>query len=113
MNHKKLNFTMMNPYKKFHVCFVLLFLMWGFLWNASVKAQVPARFNHQAVVRDGSGQLLPNHSLSLRISIEQGTGAGAVVRYRETHGVTTNANGLYTLEVGGGAVVLGSMDILS
>ncbi|MFM7585914.1 MAG: hypothetical protein ACKO6M_02710, partial [Bacteroidota bacterium] len=73
-------------------------------------AQVPMRFNHQAVVRDGSGQLLPNHLLSLRISIEQGTGSGAVLRYRETHSVTTNANGLYTVEVGGGTVVFGHMD---
>ena len=73
-------------------------------------AQVPTRFNHQAVVRDGGGLLLPNHNLSLRISLEQGTGSGAVLRYRETHSVTTNGNGLYSVEVGGGTLDFGHMD---
>jgi hypothetical protein len=73
-------------------------------------AQVPTRFNHQAVVRDTLGQLMANRTLSLRISLEQSAGGASVVRYRELHQVTTNANGLFTLEVGGGTVEQGQMD---
>jgi uncharacterized protein (TIGR02145 family) len=73
-------------------------------------AQVPTRFNHQAVVRDTLGQLMANRTLSLRISLEQSAGGASVVRYREVHQVTTNANGLFTLEVGGGTVEQGQMD---
>jgi hypothetical protein len=72
--------------------------------------QVPTRFNQQAVVRDTTGQVVANRSLRLRVSLEQTAGGASVVRYREVHQVTTNANGLYTVEVGGGSVELGQMD---
>jgi len=75
-----------------------------------VMGQVPTRFNQQAVVRDTTGQVVANRPLRLRISLEQTVGGASVVRYREVHQVTTNANGLYTVEVGGGAVELGQMD---
>jgi hypothetical protein len=75
-----------------------------------VMGQVPTRFNQQAVVRDTTGQVVANRSLRLRVSLEQMVGGAAVMRYREMHQVTTNANGLYTVEVGGGAVELGQMD---
>jgi len=88
----------------------LLVFWWGILSISVAQAQMPTRFNYQAVVRDTLGNIMSNHSLRLRISIEQGTVAGSVVRYTETHLATTNANGLYTIEVGGGMVVMGSMD---
>jgi hypothetical protein len=75
-----------------------------------LSGQVPTRFNQQAVVRDTTGQVVANRSLSLRVSLEQTAGGASVVRYREVHQVTTNANGLYTVEVGGGSVELGRMD---
>jgi hypothetical protein len=75
-----------------------------------VMGQVPTRFNQQAVVRDTTGQVVANRPLRLRISLEQTAGGASVVRYREVHQVTTNANGLYSVEVGGGAVELGQMD---
>ena len=61
-------------------------------------------------MRDVGGQLLPNRNLRLRISIEQGSGSSIVVRYTEVHLATTNAYGLYTVEVGAGSVIQGSMD---
>ena len=75
-----------------------------------VMGQVPTRFNQQAVVRDTTGQVVANRSLRLRVSLEQMVGGAAVMRYREMHQVTTNSNGLYTVEVGGGAVELGQID---
>ena len=89
--------------------FAILYLMFLFGTFKS-HAQVPTRFNQQAVVRDTTGQVVANRSLRLRVSLEQMVGGAAVMRYREVHQVTTNANGLYTVEVGGGAVELGQMD---
>jgi len=90
------------------LCILVLCCSWVLPWLAN--AQMPLRFNHQAVVRDLSGQLVAGQAIRLRISLVQGVGIAASDRYVETHLVTTNANGLFTLEVGGGTVVSGRMD---
>ena len=69
--------------------------------------QTPQKMSYQAVIRNAGGALLPNQNVGIRIQILQGSEYGAAV-YVETHTRTTNANGLATLEIGGGTVVLGS-----
>ena len=64
---------------------------------------------YQAVVRNSANTLIANQNVSARISIVQGNATGTVI-YTETHQVTTNANGLMTVEIGGGAVVTGAFD---
>jgi hypothetical protein len=96
------------PQLKFIAGLVMCLVM--LLSGMDLSGQVPTRFNQQAVVRDTTGQVVANRSLRLRVSLEQSAGGASVVRYREVHQVTTNANGLYTVEVGGGAVELGQMD---
>lgn len=71
-------------------------------------AQAPLQFNYQGVARGANGQALANQSLGLRISILDGSASGTV-QYSETHNISTNAYGLYTLAVGEGTVVSGSM----
>jgi len=73
----------------------------------SVVAQAPQRLSYQAVIRNSSGDLVTNHSIGMRISILQGTASGTSV-YVETHTTTTNANGLATIEIGGGSIVSGT-----
>ncbi len=68
---------------------------------ANVFAQAPEKFNYQAVVRNASNQLMSNASVGVRVSILQGSSSGSAV-YVETQTVTTNANGLMTVEIGGG-----------
>lgn len=70
-------------------------------------AQSPNKFSYQAVVRNGIGQLITNTGVGVRLSIVQGSANGTVV-YAETHTPTTNTNGLFTLEVGGGTPVSGT-----
>ena len=67
----------------------------------SAMAQAPERFSYQAVVRNASNQLVTNANVGVRVSILQGSATGNAV-YAETHTVNTNANGLLTLEIGGG-----------
>jgi hypothetical protein len=69
-------------------------------------AQAPNRISYQAEVRNGSNNLVVNQLVGIRISILQGSIAGASV-YTETHAPTTNANGLVSLQIGGGTVVSG------
>ncbi len=70
-------------------------------------AQSPQRISYQAVVRNNSGVLMANQSAGMKISILQGSAAGTPV-YVETHTTTTNANGLATIEIGGGTIVSGT-----
>jgi microcystin-dependent protein len=64
-----------------------------------VIAQIPNKFNYQAVARNSSGQTLSNASLNVRISILDGSTTAASV-YSETRNVTTNQLGLFTIAIG-------------
>ena len=75
--------------------------------NFTLYSQAPQRLSYQAVVRNSSGGLVTSHSVGIKISILQGSASGTAV-YVETHTTTTNANGLATIEIGGGTVVSGT-----
>ena len=64
-------------------------------------AQVPQTMSYQGVVRDADNALVVSKAVSIELSILQGSDEGDVV-YAEKHDVTTNANGLVSLELGGG-----------
>jgi hypothetical protein len=68
----------------------------------SVFAQAPQKMSYQAVIRDASNNLVTSHAVGMRIRILQGSASGTVV-YTETQTPTTNANGLVSIEIGGGA----------
>ncbi len=74
---------------------------------ATAFAQVPASFNYQAVVRNSSGEILTNKTVSFRISLLQGSKTGAVV-YSETHKLSTNDFGLVNLKIGTGTKLSGN-----
>ena len=74
---------------------------------ASLMAQAPEKFSYQAVVRNASNALVTNAPVGVRVSILQGSASGNAV-YVETHTVTTNANGLLTIEIGGGTIQQGA-----
>jgi len=63
--------------------------------------------SYQAVIRGSTNALLTNTAVGMRVSILQGSPAGTAV-YVERHTPTTNANGLVTIEIGGGTVVSGT-----
>nr|MBM3931997.1 Vir protein [Sphingomonadales bacterium] len=86
---------------------ILVMQMLMMLMVASqVFAQVPERFTHQAVMRGASGQLLSNQSIGVQVSVLSGSASGSVV-YMERHTATTNANGLMSIEIGGGVAQSG------
>ena len=64
-------------------------------------AQSPQKMSYQAVIRDAGNNLDTNHAVGMKISILQGSVSGTAV-YTETQTTTTNANGLISIEIGGG-----------
>jgi hypothetical protein len=74
----------------------------------AVFAQAPQKFNYQGIARDAKGAPLANQKMALKIAILPAQDA-TVPQYIETHLVTTNASGLYTLQVGGGDPLVGAI----
>ncbi|MEO7175440.1 MAG: hypothetical protein ABIV51_06250, partial [Saprospiraceae bacterium] len=92
------------------------FILLGFLlllFSKPVTAQAPNQFNFQGVLRNTSNQLLSNVSVGMRVTILLGSSSGTVV-YQETYSPNpkTNDNGLITLEVGTGVVLLGNFSAI-
>jgi uncharacterized protein (TIGR02145 family) len=81
------------------------------LFSSMTFAQAPNKMSYQAVIRNSSNALVSNQPVGMRISILQGTANGTAV-YVETQTPTTNANGLASLEVGGGTVVSGNFSTI-
>ncbi|MFN8278418.1 MAG: hypothetical protein U0T84_13120 [Chitinophagales bacterium] len=77
------------------------------LLPACLSAQVPQGLNYQSVARNGSGLLLINQPVSLRVTIHDSVAAGPAL-YTETHTVQTNAFGTFGVVIGGGIVTHGT-----
>jgi hypothetical protein len=60
-------------------------------------AQAPKQIPYQGVARNAGGSPLVNQVVSLRLSIEEGPG---VVLFQEEHQPTTNAFGLFNVQIG-------------
>ena len=63
-------------------------------------------------MRNSDNSLVVNQNVSARISILQGSISGTIV-YVERHTAVTNANGLVTLEIGGGIVESGNFSTIN
>ena len=83
-------------------------LLAALLLSASILAQVPQKMSYQAVVRDAANTLVINQKVGIQISLLQGSVSGDPV-YVETQAPTTNDNGLFSIEIGSGTLVSGSM----
>ena len=71
-------------------------------------SQAPNLMSYQAVIWDASGNLVSEKTVSIKISILQGSVSGTSV-YSETHKVQTNINGLVSLMIGGGTNATGKI----
>lgn len=71
---------------------------------AFTNAQTPEAFNYQAVARSSAGTIINNQNISIQISVLNN---GSAV-YTETHAITTNQYGLFTLGIGQGNATLGN-----
>jgi len=72
------------------------------LMSVILLAQTPGGINYQAVARDGAGILIKNKAISVKAVILSGS-SGSNVEYTETHTVSTNDYGLFTVIIGEGS----------
>lgn len=84
-----------------------IFLILAVVLSTNLSAQAPQKMSYQAVIRNASNNLITNTIIGMRLSILQGSEFGAAI-YVETQMPTTNTNGLASLEIGNGTVVLGT-----
>jgi hypothetical protein len=78
------------------------------LISINLFAQAPQKMSYQAVIRNASNNLVVSSQVKMKISILQGGVNGTAV-YSELHNPTTNANGLATIEIGGGSSPVGTI----
>ena len=75
---------------------------------SNLISQAPNMMSYQAVIWDGSGNLVAEKMVSIKISILQGSVTGTSV-FSETHRIQTNVNGLVSLMIGGGTNATGKI----
>ena len=73
--------------------------------------EVTSRINYQFSVWDKTGAVVKNQPIGVEISILKGSEKGTIL-YTETHIPTTNANGLATIEIGGGTNTFGNYNTI-
>ncbi|PQJ76298.1 DUF1566 domain-containing protein [Polaribacter glomeratus] len=88
-----------------------IFLISMLAISAICFSQTPEKMSYQAIVRNADGNLVSNQSVGIQISILKGTLSGAAI-YVESHSVTTNVNGLVTIEIGFGGKVTGDFSTI-
>ena len=88
---------------KKHFLISILFLFLG----PALYSQAPQSIPYQAVVRNTDGSTMANAAVTITFKIHDNSATGTVV-YEETHATTTNAQGLVSLNVGGGTAMTGT-----
>lgn len=85
----------------------LIVTFYFLLYTIIVFGEAPIKFSYQAVIRNESGQLVTNASLSFRVSLLKNLNGDAI--YTEIHNVNSNSNGLVTLLIGDGSNKTGDL----
>ncbi|SFC27908.1 hypothetical protein SAMN05421780_104108 [Flexibacter flexilis DSM 6793] len=85
----------------------ILLLLMAIFCCVTVMAQVPQGISYQAIAFGTSGAPVANGNVGVRISIIDNSITGTAV-YAETHTKTTNAQGLFNLNIGQGTPVTGT-----
>ena len=82
--------------------FLILLLLAG-----TLMAQAPQGFKYQAVARNSDGTAITNSPIGLKITIRSGNVNGTAV-YSESFTPTSNAIGIFTVNIGEGNVLSGN-----
>ena len=73
------------------------------------SAQSPQTISYQAILRDNLGVLIQDeNNVAVHVTILQGSLIENNVVYMEDHTTSTNANGLFTIEIGNGVSAFGN-----
>ncbi len=75
----------------------------------TMYAQAPQKFNYQAVARNNN-VIIANTVVGIRIDIKDAQ--NGTILYQEVQGPTTNEFGIFSIEIGNGAVFIGSFSAI-
>ncbi len=89
----------------------IVFILFTFVLSFNSYSQAPESFTYQAIVRDNSGQPLPNTSVTFQFNILQTSTSGTLI-YSEEQTATTNGFGLVNLNIGQGTVQSGTFSAI-
>lgn len=89
-----------------------LILFFIILNSINFYSQVPQGISYQAVAFNSNGNPIVNSNVGVKISILDNSITGNVV-YSETHIKTTNAQGLFNLNIGDGSPTIGVFSTIS
>ena len=98
--------------KNAHFFIKTIAFLFAFTFTNVMHSQAPQKMSYQAVIRNTSNVLVASTTVGMRISILQGSASGSSV-YTETQTLSTNANGLVSLEIGTGTVVSGTFSTIN
>lgn len=84
------------------------FLLLTIYCSLNIVFAQPQKMSYQAVVRNASNALVTNQPVGVRVTVLTGDPVTGTEVYKEiyTPNPTTNANGLLTLEIGGGIPII-------
>jgi hypothetical protein len=85
----------------------LLLCFFAFVFCYNVISQEVESISYQAIVRNVAGEVVATQAVSFKFSILKESTSGEVV-YSEKHGVTTNHDGLISLNIGDGTEKTGN-----
>lgn len=83
-------------------------LIVALFFTLSLMSQTPNAFKYQAVARTSAGVVMNEQNISVQISILE---SGSAI-YTEEHALTTDAGGLFTLNIGEGISSLGDFQTI-
>ena len=69
---------------------------------------INAQFNYQAILKDSDGNAITNNQVKIKFSLMYQSATTATPVFVEEHDITTPADGVVNLSVGGGTVVNGT-----
>lgn len=88
----------------------LLLLFALAFFSRAIAQNAPQKFNYQAVARDASGTLMANKTIGISITLANSISTS---NFTETHTVTTNSFGLFSVLIGGGTTTTGSFSSIN
>jgi len=90
-----------------------ILILLAFIISLRSFTQVPQKFNYQAVVRNNTGVIVANQKIAIKIEVLQIDSTQTSVLYAETHTPTTNAYGLFNIQIGNGTIVSGNLSSMN
>jgi len=82
--------------------FVLFFTLFSFAFGFSQSDAI----NYQGIARDSDGDLLTEETIGLTLALKYS--ASGAAEYSENHSVTTDASGVFSIQIGTGTAISGN-----